>query len=60
MRFVVEMATNGLRDHDRLDRASNYVIWKARMPFLLDEHALKIYVDNVVAMPTDEDSLKKY
>ena len=42
-----------------MDWASNYVIWKARMLFLLDENALKIYVDNVVAVPTDADLLKK-
>jgi len=42
------MATSGLRDQDRLDGVSNYAIWKARMTFLLDEHALKMYVDNVV------------
>ena len=52
------MATNGLRDQDQLDRASNYVISKVRMSFLLDEHALKTYVDNVVAEPTDADPLK--
>ena len=30
------------------------------MSFLLDEHALKTYVDSVVADPTDADPLKKY
>ena len=54
------MATSGLRDQDRLDGASNYAIWKARMPFLLDEHGLKTYVDNVVVVPADADPLKKY
>lgn len=43
-----------------MDGASNYAIWRARMTFLLDEHALKMYVDNVVAEPTDADPLKKY
>jgi len=47
------METNGLRDHDRLDGASNYVIWKARMTFFLDEHALKTYVDSVVVVLAD-------
>jgi len=54
------MATCGLRDQDRLDGASNYVTWKARMSFLLDKHALKTYVDSVVVEPTDADPLKKY
>jgi len=30
------------------------------MAFLLDEHALKKYVDNMVVVPVDVDSLKKY
>ena len=54
------MTTSGLRDQDRLEGASNYVIWKARMSFLLDEHSLKTYVDSVVVEPADADPLKKY
>ena len=54
------MAASGLRDQGRLDGASNYVIWKARMSFLLDEHFLKAYVNSVVAEPRDPDQLKKY
>jgi len=57
---VAEMATSGLRDQERLDGASNYVIWKARMSFLLDKHALKTYVDSVVVVAADPDPLKKY
>lgn len=57
---MAEMATGGLRDWGRLDGASNYVIWKVRMSFLLDEHALKTYVDSVVVVPADADLLKKY
>jgi len=45
------MASVGIRDWDRLDGASNYVIWKARMSFLLDEHGLKAYINNVVVVP---------
>jgi len=30
------------------------------MPCLLDEHFLKVYVDNVVAEPTNPNQLKKY
>ena len=56
----VEMATAGLRDQDRLDGASNYVIWKARMFFRLDEYDLKPFIDAVVAIPTDVDQLKEY
>ena len=54
------MATTELRDQDRLEGASNYVIWKARMSFLLDEFGLKAYIDNVVAVPRDADPLKEY
>ena len=55
-----EMATVGLRDQDRLDGSSNYVIWKARMSFLLDEHGLKAYINNLVAVPQDPNQLKEY
>ena len=58
--FSKDMATSGFRDQDKLDEASNYVIWKARMYFLLDEHVLKTYVDSVVAVLGDADLLKKY
>ena len=47
-------------DHDKLDGTHNYVIWKARMSFLLDEHSLKTYVNSVVVVPTNLDPLKKY
>jgi len=54
------MATTGLRDQDRLDGASNYVIWKARMSFLLDEYGLKPYIDAVVSIPTDANQFNEY
>ncbi len=59
MKFV-EMAIARLRDQDRLDGASNYVISKAKMFFLLDEYALKTYIDVVVTIPMDADQLKEY
>jgi len=37
------MAIVGLRDQDRLEGDSSYVIWKARMSLLLDEHGLKMF-----------------
>jgi len=40
-----------MRDQDRLDGSSNYVNWKAMMSFLFDEYGLKLYIDNVVAVP---------
>lgn len=54
------MEASGLRDQDRLDGASNYVIWKARMSRCLDENFLNVYVDSVVAEPTNPDLIKKY
>lgn len=53
------MATNGLQDQDRLEGASSYVLWKARISCLLDEHDLKTYVNSVVAILVDPDLLKK-
>jgi len=54
------MTTARLREQDRLDVASNYSIWKARVSFLLDEYGLKAYIDNMVAVPQDTDQLNGY
>ena len=43
-----------------MEGTSNYVIWKARISCLLDEHDLKTYVDSVKVVPADPDLLKKY
>ena len=55
---MAEIATHGLRDQYKLEGASNYVIWKAILSFLLDEHGLKSYVDNVVAVPRMQINLR--
>ncbi len=52
---LAEMESHALQDQDQLEGASNYVIWKARISFLLDEHDLKTYVDSVVVVPMDPD-----
>lgn len=52
------MATIGLQD--RSDSASNYVIWKARISFLLAKHDLKTYAENIVAKPIEADQLKEF
>ena len=54
------MANNGLRDQDRLESASNHVIWKSRIEFLLDEHDLKALIDNAVAEPLDAAHLRQF
>ena len=52
------MATNGLRDKDWLEGASNYVICKARISFLLDEHELKHFINNAQAESVDANTIK--
>jgi len=54
------MVVNGLRDQNRLDGASNFVILKARILVILDKHCIKEYALKLVAIPVDADPLKKY
>ena len=58
--FLGVMATSRLRDQGRLEGASNYVVLKARISFLLDEHDLKAFINNAVVVPADPDPLKAY
>ena len=43
-----------------MEGSSNYVIWKERIKFLLDEYDLKVFVDNVVVVPKNLNQLKNY
>ena len=54
------MASHGLRDQDKLDSMSNFVIWRARILTVLDEYDIKDHVENVLAVPVDPDPLKKF
>ena len=54
------MASHGLRDQDRLDGASNFVVWKAKIVPVLDEYRIKDHVERVVAISVNVDPLKKY
>ena len=54
------MASSGLCDHDQLEGASNYVIWKARISFLLDEHDLKHFINSAQAESVDEAPLRAF
>lgn len=54
------MVVNGVRDQDKLDGASNFVIWKARILVFLDKHRIKDYALKVVVVLVDADPLKKY
>lgn len=55
--FLAEMAVNGLRDQDRLDGASNFVIWKARILEILYKHRIKDYALKLVVVLVDVDPL---
>ena len=55
-----EVAMNGLRDQDRLDRASNFVIWKARILSVLDSHRIKGFALRTVAIPVDPTENERY
>jgi len=48
------------RDHDRLDGASNFVIWKAKILEVYDKNRIKDYALKMVVVPVDVDPLKKY
>jgi len=54
------MAVNGLSDQDRLDGASNFVIWKAKILAVLDRHHIKDFALKTVAIPVDPAENKKY
>ena len=45
-----EMTMSGLRDKDRLDRASNFVIWKTRILSVFDRHRIKAFALRTVAI----------
>ena len=47
------MASAGLRDQDRLDGASNFGVWEAKISLWLEENGIKDYVTSVVPIPTD-------
>jgi len=47
------MIVNGLRDQDRLDAASNFVIWKARILVVLDQHCIKDFALRTMAILVD-------
>jgi hypothetical protein len=47
------MAATSLRFEDRLDGASNFLSWKARVSLLLKEHDLWEIVEKVVPTPTN-------
>ena len=54
------MVVNGLRNQDRLDGASNFVIWKARILFVLDRHHIKTFTLRTMTIPADPADNEKY
>ena len=54
------MAMNRLRDQNKLDGASNFVIWKARILSVLDRHRIKVFALRTVAIPVDPADNEKY
>ena len=54
------MASHGLRDQDKLDGMSNFVIWRARILTVLDQYDIKDHAENVLVVPVDPNPLKKF
>ena len=54
------MVVNGLRDQDRLDEASNFVVWKARILSILDRYRIKNFALKTTAVPVDPAENEKY
>jgi hypothetical protein len=48
---------NTLKIEDRLEEATNFRAWKAKILLLLEENDLKEYVEGVVPSPTDPQGL---
>jgi len=47
------MALHGVRDQDRLDGASNFVVYKARILSVLDRNRVENFALKVIATPVD-------
>jgi hypothetical protein len=51
------MAATGLRFEDRLEGASNFIPWKARVTLVLMENGLWEFANTIVTPPTDPKDL---
>ena len=51
---------NRLRDQDRLDGVSNFVVWKAKILSILDRHRIKAFALRTVAIPVDPAENERY
>ena len=54
------MAVNRLKDQDRLDRASNFVILKVRILEILDKHRIMDNALKTIVVRVDLDANEKY
>ena len=51
---------NGVRHQDKLDRASNFVVWKARILFVLDKNRVQHFSLRMIAIPVGPADNDKY
>ena len=51
---------NELRDKDRVEKTSNFVIWKARILYVLDRHHIKGFALRIMAIPIDPADNERY
>jgi len=54
------MALHGVRDQDRLDGASNFVVWKAKILSVLDRNRVKHFALRMIAIPVDPAADDRY
>jgi len=54
------MVVNGIRDHDRLDGALNFIVSKARILSVLDRNRVKHFTLRMIVIPVDLNDNDKY
>ena len=54
------MALHGVRDQDRLDGASNFIVWKAKILFVLNKNHVKHFALKTIVIPVDPTENNKY
>ena len=54
------MALHGVREQDRLDRASNFVVWKAKILSMLDRNHVNNFALKTIVIPVDTGENDKY
>ena len=54
------MALHGVRDQDKLDGASNFVVWKAKILSILDRNRVKHFALRTITIPIDPADNDRY